>query len=77
MAYMQQAFQNPYLTIVAANASSSEQGFLEVYGGQSTVVSLPLRLGDGRIGNILLSQKGTELNRKSPHERAGRSRKPS
>ena len=28
---MQQVFQNWYLTIVAANVSSSEQGFLEVY----------------------------------------------
>lgn len=28
---MQQVFQNSYLTIVAANASGSEQGFLEVY----------------------------------------------
>lgn len=67
---MHQVFQNSYLTIVTASASSSEQGFLEVYDNQSTVISLPLRLEDGRIGNILLSQKGTELNREPPHERA-------
>lgn len=70
MAHTHQVFQNSYLTIVATNASSSEQGFLEAYDNRSTVISLPLRLEDGRIGNILLSQKGTELNREPPHERA-------
>jgi hypothetical protein len=69
MAHTHQVFQNSYLTIVATNASSSEQGFLEAYDDRSTVISLPLRLEDGRIGNILLSQKGTELSREPPHER--------
>lgn len=62
MADIHQVFQNSYLTIVAANASSPEQGFLEAYDDQSTVINLPLRLEDGRIRNILLSQKGTELH---------------
>lgn len=77
MAHMHRVFRDSYLMVVAANASSSEQGFLEVYDDQSTVISLPLRLEDGRVGNILLPQKGTELNREPPHERPGRSRKPS
>jgi len=67
---MHQVFENSYLTIVVANTSGSEQGFLEVYDDQSTVISLPLRLEGGRIGNILLSQKGTELNQEPPHEKA-------
>lgn len=70
MAKMQQIFQNAYITILAACASSSAEGFLRLRDGRAPVLRVPVRCESGRIGNLLLLPIGEGIKREPIHERA-------
>ncbi|EKG16401.1 Heterokaryon incompatibility [Macrophomina phaseolina MS6] len=64
IARMQHVFQNSYVTIVAARASSCGDGFLKADNLWNPLATLPVRCEGGDTGNMLLTaKKGHQLPR--------------